>query len=352
MLEPSKHFFDLVPLPNFFCPRPRLNIWPHFRQVCRHLERLYEQTVTNERTGEAQITRLMSLGRDLVEHTMPVLLCSLPAPGFEGEVPGLGALVAGEGTAVAAALDQQTQRGSLLSALLQQGHFRAGASEECADRDGGNAGRSFSSVLQEVQSSWQFAVPASSGLLDAFAGEQEVQVRQAYLDVCSHLDKFCFFLSALRPYQRLAAAGGDAALCWLRRSLGHLLQELDKSLLQLRQASLALMQAAKKQLQDLAKRLPSATDVEVQWMKQLRFVDEPRLSELHRACAEQAAQVSSLTSAAREVELKLAAKEGLQQIASAFLSADFQARCSLALPDRLALDMRELAGRTPAAISN
>ncbi|CAJ1393550.1 unnamed protein product [Effrenium voratum] len=204
----------------------------------------------------------------------------------------------------------------------------------------------------EVQSSWQFAVPASSGLLDAFAGEQEVQVRQAYLDVCSHLDKFCFFLSALRPYQRLAAAGGDAALCWLRRSLGHLLQELDKSLLQLRQASLALMQAAKKQLQDLAKRLPSATDVEVQWMKQLRFVDEPRLSELHRACAEQAAQVSSLTSAAREVELKLAAKEGLQQIASAFLSADFQARCSLALPDRLALDMRELAGRTPAAISN
>lgn len=75
------------------------------------------------------------------------------------------------------------------------------------------------------------------------------------------------------------------------------------------------------------------------WREDLRLLDELQLDELHKACARRCAEVSGLTSAGtlrplasrglwlealREVELRAKAKEGLREIAAAFLSADFQ----------------------------
>ena len=81
------------------------------------------------------------------------------------------------------------------------------------------------------------------------------------------------------------------------------------------------------------------------WREDLRLLDELQLDELHKACARRCAEVSGLTSAGtlrplasrglrlealREVELRAKAKEGLREIAAAFLSADFQVPCKLA----------------------
>ncbi|CAL1139654.1 unnamed protein product [Cladocopium goreaui] len=211
---------------------------------------------------------------------------------------------------------------------------------------------SFPAMMSELQSG--HAEVEDPGVLDVFRTNSAfaLEARRSFLELCTHLDKFCFFVVALRPYQQLAAAGGDAALCWLRRSLSHLLQELDKSLLQLHQARLALMHVAKKHLQDLAKRIGEAEELQRRWMQSLRHVDELRLDELHKACAASSTEVNALTSAVREVELKAKAKEGLQQIAAAFMNPDFQARCSLALPDRLASEMRELASNKLPAVES
>ncbi|CAE7455410.1 scrn3 [Symbiodinium natans] len=306
-------------------------------EVCRHLERLFQQTVSLERTGEAKIGHLLSLGKELVEATKPVLRFSLFAPQSALD----------EADAALPDFDLSTAGGRLVAALLREVHFR-----RLGDSPGeleGSTSPGFPELLEETSRSWLEAPSAGqdSGLLVAFAQEAHVEARKSFLDLCRHLDRFCFFLMALQPYQKVAAAGGDAALCWLRRGLCHLLQELGKALLQLRQARLAVLHASKKHLQELAKQLPKSGKLERRWMQDLRHIDDQRLDELHKILSKGFAEVQSMISAAREVELKSMAKQGLQNIASAFLSADFQARCSLALPDRLAAEMRELASGVP-----
>ncbi|CAK9041954.1 unnamed protein product [Durusdinium trenchii] len=322
--------------------------------------------VATETTGAAQIASLLADGRQLVEHHLWVLLYALAAPEAAGpaQPPSYQEMAAAsweqtrskEGATDGSSPktsdpSQKSQCHRLLAALLRQAHFDPSNEAELPDGEApGGAGLAdadvscpkFPEMLEELRSSWQASAPKDSGLLEPFEDARASEARQAHLDLCGFLDKFCFFLAALRPYQRLASAGGDAALCWLRRGLGHLLQELDKSMVQMRQARLVLLRTAKRQLQDLAKGIADAKAQELRWMQDLRHIDELRLDELHQAVAARCTQVTSLTSAIREVELKAKAKEGLQQIAAAFLSPDFQARCSLALPERLASDMREL----------
>lgn len=343
-------------------------------EVCRHLERLYQHTVSTETTGEAKIAALGLLGRELVEGTALVLLFAFFAPKGGASpgpalAPGFFELLAWSRALGESEIQPEESRPDnlptlrrdspchrLVAALLQQAHFRELAHRQ-EDREESEAGAaspsspSFPAMLAELQSTHGTEVE-DPGVLGVFSTNSDLalEARRSFLELCAHLDKFCFFVVALRPYQQLAAAGGDAALCWLRRSLSHLLQELDKSLLQLRQARLALMHAAKKHLQDLAKRIGEAEELQRRWMQSLRHVDELRLDELHKACASSSTEVNALTSAVREVELKAKAKEGLQQIAAAFMNPDFQARCSLALPDRLASEMRELASNKPKAV--
>mmetsp|Transcript_68604 Transcript_68604/g.221659 ORF Transcript_68604/g.221659 Transcript_68604/m.221659 type:complete len:201 (+) Transcript_68604:276-878(+) len=173
--------------------------------------------------------------------------------------------------------------------------------------------------------------------------------RNAYLDLCWHLDRAVFFLAVLRPYHRLAGMAGDMAMCWLRDSLGHLLQELERALLQLRQSRLEVMRAAKLHLQDVAKRPPKAGTEPFRWMQGLRHVDEVQLDGLHQAAVALCTDARVATTVAREAELSASARRGLRDMAAAFASADFQARCAPALRDRLAADLNELAGAAAAA---
>ncbi|CAE7305950.1 scrn3, partial [Symbiodinium necroappetens] len=74
--------------------------------------------------------------------------------------------------------------------------------------------------------------------------------------------------------------------------------ELGKALLQLREARLAVVQASKKHLQELAKQLPKTGKLELRWMQDLRHVDDQRLDELHKTLSKGFAEVQSLISVA------------------------------------------------------
>jgi len=174
-------------------------------------------------------------------------------------------------------------------------------------------------------------------------------VRSAYLDLVTDLDRLVFFVAALRPYHQLASIAGDLAMCWLGKCLSHLIQEIEKLMVQLRQSRLEVMHASNTHLQDVAKRgLHSASSMEVRWMQGLRHINEVQLDDLHKAIAAQCTEILAATTLAREAELRSEARRGLEDVVAAFQSADFQARCGLALSDGLMEDMQQL-GQSVAA---
>jgi len=249
-----------------------------------------------------------------------------------------------------------TELGQLLRSLLQTAHFGklGGSDEELAQENpaagaasgsaSAAAAASFSQTVERVRSTWSAEqVGDGSGLLQAFRGSRQVHVRGALLDLCCHLDRLVFFLAALRPHHQLANMAGDIAMCWLRKCLSHLLQEIERVVAQLRQARIEVMKAAKCHLQDLAKRgLGEASQAQIRWMQGLRHVDEAQLDRLHRALLAQSTDILAAATVAREAELHAEARLGLEAVVSAFRSADFQSRCALAPPEGLAEDMRLL----------
>eukprot|EP00434_Breviolum_minutum_P012661 symbB.v1.2.011160.t1/scaffold705.1/size174302/7 len=113
-------------------------------QVCRHLERLYQQTVSNETTGEAKIASLADKARELLEVSMPVLMFALSAPKVgAGLPPSFSELLSWSRLLLALSLveinlklqePESNHRPSplckdskchqLIAALLQQAHFQ------------------------------------------------------------------------------------------------------------------------------------------------------------------------------------------------------------------------------------
>ena len=87
--------------------------------MCRHLERLYQHTVSNETAGEARLAALIANGWDLVLATWPAIASSLEPT----EVPcRLVELLDG---AAAEAFARHGHCHRLVAALLRQGHVRA-----------------------------------------------------------------------------------------------------------------------------------------------------------------------------------------------------------------------------------
>lgn len=345
-------------------------------EVCRQLELMLKKAVANQRRGEEQIGSILNMARELALETLPVLLHSaLELKGGAGEDlseqrqlsgPSLFLLATGEDLREGAeagsssssrpagakrAPDWQSDAGKLLKALLVLDHvFRLAAPSaetEVANpaASPGSPSTRFIGLLQELRTKWAAGqLDQGSGLVDTFRAADQVEVRTAFLELCEQLDRLCFFLCALRPFHQLANIAGDVSLCWLKRSLGHLLQELEKSLEHQRQARLRLMRAAKRRLRDLARRLPELSPQERRWMQDLRFVQELRLEELHKSILSLCADVRSAASASREVEIESAARAALRDIVDTFSSGNFQARISLAMPEGLMNDLRHSLG--------
>lgn len=351
-------------------------------QVSAQLERLLKDTIANQHNGIETIGQILSSGLEIVEGTLAALVFVLPGedaiPGRAklngtAEMPdalGLAALCSAakqlgaqpsEETAIVPvanvtnlqAVNWGTDAGFLLQQLLSTPHTLGLCQNDAANLQTNALATASSSSnsepvaflqsFDEVKGRWsRDEVTSCSGLGTRFRGPAQLNMRLAHLDVCWHLDRIIFFLATLRPYHHIVGMRGDIAMCWLRSSLGHLMQELERALLHLRQSRLELMRAAKLHLQDLAKHLPRAGTEWYRWMQGLRHIDETRLDDNLKAVLAHCAEVRTATTVTREAELGSAARQGLKDVAAAFSSVEFQARCSPALRKNLDMDMKKL----------
>lgn len=349
-------------------------------QVCSQLDVMHRQAVSSERNGATQLLQITALGRELVELLLPILVLTLPGetggarldPGAKPvEIESLAtfrdalmnAAVARGGNCVVDV--KKSDVGRLLLALVSTAHAAnlcASDDEalkhpgfESADEVSGGQGAAasgsqaivvasapepFAEVFRRVEEQWsQETVRASSGLLPDFWTPKQQVTRMAYLQLCWHFDRLLFFLSTLRPCQQLASSAGDIALCHLHACLSHLLQELDGTMLELRQARLETMGRVKRHLQELGRRFSKAAAREKRWMQPLRLVDEPRLDALHRSIVATCSEARNSFPPARAVELESSARRVVQDIADKFKSADYQGRSAIR-PDA---EMKSLA---------
>jgi len=248
-------------------------------------------------------------------------------------------------------IDTAKDVGRLLQSLLRSAHFKSlGESDEAvaqqtlaqADAD---QSTSLSAVVAELRTTWvrEVDLGAQCGLLDVFREPRHANTRAAYINLCDNLDRVVFFLVALRPYHRLAGQAGDVSMIRLRKSLGHLLQELETAVVEIRQARLEVTRATKKHLQELAKKPPASGSEQYKWMQCLRHIDERQLDAQLQEIVAKCAELRAATTAEREIEMKNVAGKQLADVANVFMSADFQARGTLRLPDKLATDMKALA---------
>lgn len=332
-------------------------------QVCEQLDRLLKHTIANQHNGIETIGQMLSSGLEIVEGTLTALLFVLPdevtIPGRSrlnrtADMPdafGLAALCSAaeqlgtqssEQTATGGssqAVGWGTDAGLLLKDLLTTPHMLGLCQNDTASQlanavvatesPSSNEPAAFLRLFEEVRSRWsEDEVKPCSGLDIRFRGPAQLGMRMAHLDVCWHLDRIIFFLATLRPYHQIVGMRGDIVMCWLRSSLGHLMQELERALLQLRQSRLELMRAAKLHLQDLAKHLPRPGTELYRWMQGLRHIDENRLDENLKAVLAHCAEVRTATTATREEELGSAVRQGLKDVTALFSSVEFQARCS------------------------
>jgi len=347
-------------------------------QVCAQLDRLLKYIISNQHNGIETIGRILTSGLEIVEGTLAALVFVLPD---EVAIPGRARLnctahmpdalgLAALGSAArhlesqpgtsSQVVDWCTDAGLLLKHLLTTPHMLGLGQNDTASQQTNavvaaasssrNEPAAFVRSFEEVRGRWsEDEVKSGSGVGTRFRGKAQLSIRMAHLDVCWHLDRIIFFLATLRPYHQIVGMRGDMAMCWLRSSLAHLMQELERALLQLRQSRLELMRAAKLHLQYVAKKVPSSGTELYRWMQGLRHIDESRLDDNLKAVLAHCAEVRAATTVTREAELGSAARQGLNDVAAAFSSVEFQARCSPELRNNLAMDMKELTNSSTRA---
>jgi hypothetical protein len=355
-------------------------------EVCRLLENLLQHAVSNERNMATKLELVLGMGRELLDKSLPLVIYALPS---DGAVRGLLNANPQQGRAIPEPMTTEsilsavaqakvdsaagktggagwgTDVGVMLLALLSEAHFRAlGLSDDEALESNGVRNHSnqegILSIVKDTRSRWVEDIidAKSSGLHPAFCSSEHRETREFYTHLIEQVDRVAFFLFAVRPYHRLSSAAGDLAMCHLHAGLGHLLHELEKALVQLRQARLETMRAAKRRLEDLASHYSSGvTNTELRWMQGLRYIQETEMDKLHRGLISQCMEVRASASIARASELESVARRGIGDVSKLFNSADFRARSKLAIPDKVQQDFKAIAsgstgGGGPAALED
>mmetsp|Transcript_90 Transcript_90/g.243 ORF Transcript_90/g.243 Transcript_90/m.243 type:complete len:485 (+) Transcript_90:86-1540(+) len=315
-------------------------------QVCKQLESLLQQAASGQRSAEGKLSKLLNLGREMCEVTIQGLVYAVTASAPSSPQQWLTLLRSAEKsesstTTVAGAVDWASDVGQLLRALLTAPAVRELLATEAAS-DAPSGAKGLQEELTAVRERWLStgALGPDTGLLAAFRHEDQVATRRSYLELMENLERLAFFLRVLKPYHVIASTAGDLGLCRLYRSLRHLLQELENALLLTRQSRIDLMRGVKLQLRHAAK-LSRCGKAEERWIASLRHIDEQRFDQLHKEMAIASAEVLKAASFASAAQLQVQARQGLQDIAEAFNSVEFQARARMALPDGLLMELRK-----------
>merc|ERR1712039_646043 len=100
-----------------------------------------------------------------------------------------------------------------------------------------------------------------------------------------------------------------------------------------RRARLDMMCAAKRQLQETAKKQPRGpSKADTRWMQGLRHVDTAHLEELHRGLRDRCMTVRMATSRSRELELHDIARQGIRDVLAIAESPEYEVRSRVARP--------------------
>lgn len=307
-------------------------------QVSKQLQLLLRDRVANQRTCEKKLDRMLALGREFVAGMLPVLEHSMSS-----------------GMPIPANSDL----GQVLQTLKDTDHFRALGLHAGSPQDLVTTIGSSRTITDAIEERWgQQRLPdRGTGLHHRFLEPGHGDTRRALLAMARAMDNVAYFLSQLLPFQNLAGLAGDAAMCQLRPSLLHMLQELEAALSRGRQSRLDVMRAAKKELRraaaasddgqswqaGFAKGLGGKQSTDESWQTGLRNVDEARLEELHRELLKACTDMHASGSAARAAELQANARLRLSDIANVLASPELQWHCGHALPEGLANEAKRLA---------
>lgn len=326
--------------------------------VCSHLEELSERVAGAVRTCAVELGRLIALGRQMVDISMPILALALTDVVGDGELPRLTAdylctsFAPGHQADILTPL-WQSEAGSILRALLETPHFHELRGQSVAATRPAGRRSAVQGVKEKVLVTkhgcagglgWLDKVNVSgslnasgsfhgSGLCDLFqTPASEKLLDEYYLDLFTALDDFIKFLSMLLVYRRLANTAGDAGMCRLRAGLHHLLSELEASCVQVRRMAAKISFEAKGAAAKLASLGQRQSHRRTLWIERLRVVDESAFDKAFQTALETIQELRFLSSAARMPELRRACAQSVQELGDIMASPEFRLRCSHAPP--------------------
>jgi len=316
--------------------------------VCERLDELLERLAGAVRTCALQLNKVLSIGRDLVNGIMPVLLLAITDAVGDGVLAHLGVEALAASAITAARQGQaadmfarwwQTDSGRILRELLCSPHFGQLWGFELLDGScTGAEYRGVPDIKLELYHKWDDALAADqplsdSGLQDYFQAQHLQDVQQTYLALYEDLDKFVKFLSMIEHYKLLANIAGDAAMYHLRVTLHHLLQEVELVVVRVEAAVSKIMKVVKGAVIDLTLRPQSPSAKQLIWLERLQHIDECARNRSYRNLVTAMAELRYLSCDARLPALQAACERSFHQISDITTSQEFRSRCTESPPE-------------------
>jgi len=350
--------------------------------VSDHLDTLSERLAGTMRTCAAEISNVLSLGCELVDCTIPVLLLSILDHGV-GSLPHIsGEMLAssfrewqniGNGSVPSSNVFNDlwaTGPGGILQEFVSSRHFLALWDPERAG-EGTAHGRLCDGIKWlELFHTWADASDgnasfANSGLLELFRNMDSRDVLQNYMNLMKHLDNFVMFLSMFLHYKSLANIAGDAGMHALRIGLQHLLQELEYAMVLVHQHVLRLTDQTMHKVMELMLADSNPSGRTRLWIERLQHVDVTAFTKIHHALLEAVQQLRSLSAVSRLPALQNSCRRSLEQLSDTTQSEEFRSRCAhlpptgmlpaLAAPDisdNQGVMVTEVTSPVPSSIGN
>lgn len=319
--------------------------------ACEHLDELLERLTGSVRGCAAQLDKVLSCGRQLVEDLLPVLLLAITDAIDVGTLPLLS--VGGLAQSALYAEGDPTVTdifgtlwkcdcGRILRELLFSQHLQElWGLERSTERRHGSRG--FLDEFLKLRHKWMDALDEQgslecSGLQELFRSPDSRDLQQVYLDLYKHIDNVVKFLSAAVHYKTLANIAGDAAMYHLRDRLHHLLHEIELGVVQVFHAVSNIMGQVRHTVTDVTLRDPCPHGRRRLWLERLQYIDESFSVRNYRGLLDAIQQLRYLSSEARLPALQASCRGALEQIAGISSSPEFRLRCAetppeAALPD-------------------
>jgi len=329
--------------------RPETFEWPFLdvlAQVCEHLDKLVERLSTTVRNCAQQMDYAVGVGKVLLDNFVPVLLFAITNILPSGDLPFLSMDALAEdavnderssGQAARYKVLWEKDTGKIFCKLLCSPQFRRLKGDD-PNSDALTAG-AVQDEWVSLRHAWMDASDGRGGSLERsglcahFRSADFQDLHLVYLDLYKNLDSFILFLSTLEYYRHISNIAGDAAMCYLREGLHHLLRELELAMTRVYQLECTIMEVAKHKLAEILRSAKGFLDTPTHtWAERLQHVDQFHIDDNFRAMLITIRKLRFLSSEARLPALQASFTEGLNQLMDITASTAFAERCAIKPP--------------------